>query len=86
MKKSSSALYRLGSELRPRNLRGVGIGLSIVKHIVDAHGGRVLVQSAPGKGSRFTIEWPFAESNNQVNNLINRSQNRFHPFKLIYLK
>jgi signal transduction histidine kinase len=49
--------YRLGSELR-RETQGVGIGLSIVKHIVEAHSGRVLVQSAPGKGSRFTIELP----------------------------
>jgi signal transduction histidine kinase len=50
--------YRLGSELR-RETQGVGIGLSIVNHVVEAHGGRVLVQSEPGKGSRFTIELPF---------------------------
>jgi signal transduction histidine kinase len=50
--------YRLGSELR-RETQGVGIGLSIVKHIVEAHGGRVVVESAPGTGSRFTIELPF---------------------------
>jgi len=49
--------YRRGSELR-RETQGVGIGLSIVKHIVEAHGGRVLVQSAVGQGSRFTIELP----------------------------
>jgi two-component system phosphate regulon sensor histidine kinase PhoR len=49
--------YRRGSELR-RETQGVGIGLSIVKHILEAHGGRVLVQSEPGKGSRFTIELP----------------------------
>ena len=49
--------YRRGSELR-RETQGVGIGLSIVKHIVEAHGGRVVVRSATGQGSRFTIELP----------------------------
>jgi signal transduction histidine kinase len=49
--------YRLGSELR-RETQGIGIGLSIVKHIVDAHGGRVSVRSAPGQGSRFTLHLP----------------------------
>jgi signal transduction histidine kinase len=53
--------YRPGSELR-RETQGVGIGLSIVKHIVEAHGGRVLVRSAPGQGSRFTIELPLNHS------------------------
>jgi len=50
--------YRRGSELR-RETQGIGIGLSIVKHIVEAHGGKVVVQSNTGQGSRFTIELPF---------------------------
>jgi len=49
--------YRLGSELR-RETPGAGIGLSIVKHVVEAHGGVVRLESAPGKGSRFIIELP----------------------------
>jgi signal transduction histidine kinase len=53
--------YRRGSELR-RQTQGVGIGLSIVKHIVEAHGGRVIVRSAVGQGSRFTIELPVSST------------------------
>ena len=49
--------YRLGSELR-RDTQGVGIGLSIVKHVVEAHGGEVIVRSTVGEGSRFIIELP----------------------------
>jgi signal transduction histidine kinase len=51
--------YRLGSELR-RETPGVGIGLSIVQHIAEAHGGRVRLESGPGQGSRFIIELPLA--------------------------
>jgi signal transduction histidine kinase len=49
--------YRRGSELR-RETQGIGIGLTIVKHIVEGHGGRVVVRSDVGQGSRFTIELP----------------------------
>ena len=52
--------YRRGSELR-RETQGVGIGLSIVKHIVEAHRGSVRVRSEVGRGSRFTIELPLSQ-------------------------
>ena len=49
--------YR-GAEAQARQIQGNGLGLSIVKGIVDAHGGRVTVQSTPGAGSTFVLHLP----------------------------
>jgi two-component system, OmpR family, phosphate regulon sensor histidine kinase PhoR len=51
--------YRLDKS-RSRESGGSGLGLSIVKHIAQVHGGRVTLQSRPGDGSVFSIEIPDA--------------------------
>jgi two-component system phosphate regulon sensor histidine kinase PhoR len=53
--------YRV-DKARSRTLGGTGLGLAIVKHIAAAHGGTVLVESEPGKGSTFTLVMPRQEA------------------------
>ena len=53
--------YR-GREASVRRVRGSGIGLAITKHVAEMHGGEVLVQSEPGKGSTFTLRIPIREA------------------------
>jgi len=42
------------------NTKGSGLGLSLVRHITQAHGGEVEVESMPGRGSKFTLSLPLA--------------------------
>jgi two-component system, OmpR family, phosphate regulon sensor histidine kinase PhoR len=51
--------YRV-DEARSREVGGTGLGLSIARHIVEAHGGRLRVESAVGQGSRFHFSIPLA--------------------------
>jgi signal transduction histidine kinase len=41
-----------------REIAGTGLGLSLVAHVAEAHGGRVQVESRPGEGSTFSIHLP----------------------------
>jgi two-component system phosphate regulon sensor histidine kinase PhoR len=54
--------YRVDSN-RSRQMGGTGLGLAIVKHLAQAQGGRVEVESEPGKGSAFTLIIPQPERN-----------------------
>jgi signal transduction histidine kinase len=51
--------YR-GRKAVDEQIHGNGLGLSLVKQIIEAHGGEIRVKSETGKGSRFTIEIPAA--------------------------
>ena len=50
--------FARGSSAVQAGIKGTGIGLAMVRHIVDAHGGKVTVQSEPGRGSTFAIVLP----------------------------
>ncbi len=55
-----SRFYRAGEELT-QTVKGSGIGLTIVKQIVDAHQGNITVESSPDKGSIFTVKLPVSK-------------------------
>jgi signal transduction histidine kinase len=59
-KKIFEKFYRAGNA-RTLNVHGTGIGLALVKRIMDIHRGSVTVASTPGKGSRFRLVFPKRE-------------------------
>jgi len=54
--------YRSESD-KGRKITGSGIGLTLVKEIVNSHHGEIIVQSEPGRGSTFTIRIPINQHN-----------------------
>jgi signal transduction histidine kinase len=56
-KKIFEKFYRV-SDKRMKQSRGSGLGLTLTRHIAEAHGGTIDVESEPGKGSQFTITIP----------------------------
>ena len=52
-------IFQVFQTLKPRDqVEGSGMGLAVVKKIVENQGGRILLTSAPGQGATFCFTWP----------------------------
>jgi signal transduction histidine kinase len=60
LKRIFDQFYRSGED-SAKEIQGSGLGLTIVKHIVEKHGGKITVESKVGQGSLFTIKLPIEE-------------------------
>ena len=62
-----------------KQIHGNGLGLSLVKRIVNAHGGQVTVATKPGMGSSFTIALPAAEPDPSSSSVASNVRAAVHP-------
>src|SRR5690348_17341036 len=55
-------MFVQGDRTSDRSEGGLGLGLAVVKNVVERHGGRVAAASeGPGKGATFTVWWPLVQ-------------------------
>jgi len=59
LKRIFDKFYRVPNAMK-KQARGSGLGLTLTKHIVEAHKGKIEVDSEPGRGSKFTIRLPLS--------------------------
>ncbi|NUO81645.1 hypothetical protein HUU05_16360 [candidate division KSB1 bacterium] len=76
LKKIFHEFYRVDQRLNTEQQGGMGLGLTLTKHIVEAHGGEITVQSEIGRGSTFTVYLPIPDD--ALLREKKASQNRLH--------
>jgi len=55
--------FRQADSSTTRSYGGLGLGLAIVRHLVEQHGGKVYAENNPGEGAKFTVALPLAQKN-----------------------
>lgn len=64
---SEDVAARIFTPLFTTKAQGMGFGLAICKRMIEAHGGKIAVETAPNKGTKFTISLPIEQARAKVN-------------------
>ncbi len=73
---------RFESDSRGQKHRGAGLGLSIVKSVVELHGGKMQLESAPGVGTRITVHLPEGGPEKALDDTPHAVETLLEPMKL----
>ena len=81
-----SILPRIFSPLVTTKAKGMGMNLAICKRIVEAHGGKITVETAIGQGTTFTVILPIKRSKNEFATSVDFCVDLNHTFSLVSTK
>ncbi|WP_019501237.1 PAS domain S-box protein [Pseudanabaena sp. PCC 6802] len=81
IKKLFEAFVQIDSSLSRRH-DGTGLGLALVRRIVEMHGGKVSVESEVGQGSKFQVNIPWWQSSQMKLDLLASEHHRYHHYKV----
>ncbi len=69
MPRLTERFYRVDTS-DSRDKGGTGLGLALVKHILQRHGGRLLIESAAGEGATFTVALEREEAGSETDEVV----------------
>ncbi len=79
-------MSKIFSPLVTTKAKGMGMSLAICKRIVEAHGGKITVETTMGKGTTFTVILPIKRSKNEFDSPIDFCVDLNHTFSLVSTK